>query len=510
MIMGGSESELSRLRCSTMSTQDINDDLPALGSLLPVVILMQGKAYGVLAMVVVTWWYGVVHRCTGILDTWPSVDESLLPFVGCWFQTLTAGIQFYMSYARSGGFDVRHSTVKRGRNGEIVMRYLVCSRQGLRGGGRSKPTPVLGDKGGEGKQHGRRISKRVQCLAKICLRMDTSGVFVVSVFEDKHTHPLCSEASRQFMRGNRQLNATQQAFIANCIKANMGTSQTFRLCKEMVGSYENIGATRVEFHNFKRDLQAYVDGFDDPLARSNFKCFGDAISFDAMYGTNRHMFLVFKDAQLTAIPPQYVVSRWCKQPNPELSNAQCIASSTPGSSFNALWGEINTCVGMVGSNEVRMTRLVEALKELKGEFVLDGSGTNTAKGNSRAIEALYGVKPPLSISIKPPAQAKNKGSCKRFKSKRELAIEAKARGEHKYAACGLYGRHDSRNCPTFPRVPTRLQDMGDGAPERSWSVINELLLAGENTMKDAQPLAPANALRSLGGYLPLFFLYPVC
>nr|GLL49691.1 protein FAR1-RELATED SEQUENCE 5-like [Ipomoea trifida] len=115
---------------------------------------------------------------------------------------------------------------------------------------------------------------------------------------------------------------------------------------------------------------------------------------------------------------------------------------------------------MVGSNEVRMTRLVEALKELKGEFVLDGSGTNTTKGNSHAIEALCGVKPPLSISIKPPAQAKNKGSGKRFKSKRELAIEAKARGE--------------------------------------------------NTMKDALPLAPANALRSLGGYLPLFFLYPVC
>nr|GLL49690.1 protein FAR1-RELATED SEQUENCE 5-like [Ipomoea trifida] len=318
MIMGGSESELSRLRCSTMSTQDINDDLPALGSLLPGESLW-GSSYG-------GGEHGGMELSTIAPEFWtPSVDESLLPFVGCRFQTLTAGIQFYMSYARSGGFDVRHSTVKRGRNGEIVMRYLVCSRQGLRGGGRSKPTPVLGDKGGEGKQHRRRISKRVQCLAKICLRMDTSGVFVVSVFEDKHTHPLCSEASRQFMRGNIQLNATQQVFIANCIKANMGTSQTFILCKEMVGSYENIGATRVEFHNFKRDLQAYVDGFDgemiiktfnqkrevsegfffdyhldennrlarlfwaDPLARSNFKCFGDAISFDATYGTNRNL-----------------------------------------------------------------------------------------------------------------------------------------------------------------------------------------------------------------------------
>lgn len=105
------------------------------------------------------------------------------------------------------------------------------------------------------------------------------------------------------------------------------------------------------------------------------------------------MFLVFKDAQLQVIPAQYVVSHWCKHVDPELSNDRCIASSSPGSSLNILWAEINTCVGMVGSNESRMTRMVEVLKGLKAEFVLDGSGTDTAKGNSHAIEALCGVRP---------------------------------------------------------------------------------------------------------------------
>nr|GMC93900.1 protein FAR1-RELATED SEQUENCE 5-like [Ipomoea batatas] len=121
------------------------------------------------------------------------------------------------------------------------------------------------------------------------------------------------------------LDSTQQAFIASCIKANIGTAQSFRLCKELVGTYGNIGATSVDFHNFKRDLQEYVSGGDgemiikqfnqkrevsdgfyfdyqldeenrlarlfwaDPLARDNFSTFGDTISFDATYGTNRYV-----------------------------------------------------------------------------------------------------------------------------------------------------------------------------------------------------------------------------
>lgn len=203
------------------------------------------------------------------------------------------------------------------------MRYLVCSRQGVKGGVSRPPLGVNGDDGGKAKQRRRQISNWVRCLAKNFLRRDNTGEFVVSIFEEKHTHPLCSESSRQFMRINRSLDSTQQAFIASCLKANIGTSQSFRLCKELMGTYGNIGATSVDFHNFKRDLQSYVGRGDgemiikkfllkrevsehfffnyqldeenrlallfcaDPVARANFLRFGDVISFDATYGTNR-------------------------------------------------------------------------------------------------------------------------------------------------------------------------------------------------------------------------------
>ncbi|CAH9137030.1 unnamed protein product [Cuscuta epithymum] len=100
--------------------------------------------------------------------------------------------------------------------------------------------------------------------------------------------------------------------------------KSYRLFKEFVGGYANIGATAVDFKNFKRDLRAYIEGVDaqmlidklfkkqelcstflfeydadendqltrlfwcDPIARKNYAFFGDVISFDATYGTNRY------------------------------------------------------------------------------------------------------------------------------------------------------------------------------------------------------------------------------
>ncbi|XP_019160762.1 PREDICTED: protein FAR1-RELATED SEQUENCE 5-like [Ipomoea nil] len=96
----------------------------------------------------------------------------------------------------------------------------------------------------------------------------------------------------------------------------------------MVGSFSDIGATSTDFCNFRRDLLAYIAGADaqmvvedmyknkemepdfyfdfdlnedrelcrlfwaDTISRKNYACFGDVVSFDATYSTNRYK-LVF-------------------------------------------------------------------------------------------------------------------------------------------------------------------------------------------------------------------------
>ncbi|XP_019174243.1 PREDICTED: protein FAR1-RELATED SEQUENCE 5-like [Ipomoea nil] len=714
----------------------------------------------------------------------PNVDTTIIPVLGQCFKSVYEGVEFYKIYGRASGFDVRHSSVKRDRSGDVIRRSLVCSRQGAKGGGGRKPTLDVRGTSSSNKQRRRRVSNRVGCNAKLGLKKKSTGEFVVSKFVEDHNHSLCSEGAKLFMRGNRKLNVAQQAFLADCLKVNVGPSTGYRLCREVAGSFENVGATYVEFHNFKRDLQTYVDVADgemiierfktkreacdsfffdyhldeenriarlfwaDPIGRRSFSCYGDVISFDATYSTNRynlvfvpftgvdnhkrcitfavgllskedvesyswllerfnlamgkaplcavtdqdpamkiameqvlpgcrhrfcmwhimtkvsekvgpelsnneefrkslndivwnettstgdyevqwqllmekynlsdhrwfqklyaernhwipaffldlpmsglvrttsrseaqnsvygkftrlhsslvefymqtesvldtqrhnqakldaqcegslpefktplalerhaadlftltifyalqkeieaacfycevvgiredggtiyyniggdcttthtvqykpsgciafcsykmfqrlglicrHMFLVFKSAHIEQLPSQYVVERWRKHLGCGACRGRRSDGDPPKSGASELWSDIQTCVGMVGESMVRQARMVEVLKELRDEFASDGTIICEAKGNRAAIEALCGVKPPPCITIKPPAQAKNKGSGKRIKSTREIAIENSGKAGRKCGVCGEYARHNARSCPSKQRA----------------------------------------------------------
>ncbi|XP_019189246.1 PREDICTED: protein FAR1-RELATED SEQUENCE 5-like [Ipomoea nil] len=154
--------------------------------------------------------------------------------------------------------------------------------------------------------------------------MVDDGVFVVRFIEHRHNHCLCSDVAKPFLRVNRSMDVQHQIFVLKCARTNVGPNRSFRLAREFVGSYSNVGATCVDFKNLKRDLMAYivtsgahivvkkyvkkvyncpdyffkydVDSEDqlrrvfwaDPISKENFIAFGDVVSFDATYGTNRY------------------------------------------------------------------------------------------------------------------------------------------------------------------------------------------------------------------------------
>ncbi|XP_019173845.1 PREDICTED: protein FAR1-RELATED SEQUENCE 5-like [Ipomoea nil] len=126
---------------------------------------------------------------------------------------------------------------------------------------------------------------------------------------------------RQFLKVNRSLDTGHQMFIASCVRANIGYVRSYKLFKEIIGEYSNVGATGVDFKNFKRDLMAYIlngdaqlfidtlfkrrelcEAFEfeydvdqltrvfwaDAVSRKNFALFGDVVLFDATYRSNRY------------------------------------------------------------------------------------------------------------------------------------------------------------------------------------------------------------------------------
>ncbi|XP_019170963.1 PREDICTED: protein FAR1-RELATED SEQUENCE 5-like [Ipomoea nil] len=161
-------------------------------------------------------------------------------------------------------------------------------------------------------------------MARIVFKRNTAGNYAVRTFEERHAHCLCVESYKPFLKVNRKLDIGHQQFITNCAKVNVRASKSFHIYAELVGGVENVGATQLDFKNYRRDVLAYMHLGDcqmvlskyldikgdysdmyfeyeanevdqltrifwaDGYARRQYSAFGDVVSFDATYKTNRY------------------------------------------------------------------------------------------------------------------------------------------------------------------------------------------------------------------------------
>ncbi|XP_019171064.1 PREDICTED: protein FAR1-RELATED SEQUENCE 5-like [Ipomoea nil] len=217
-------------------------------------------------------------------------------------------------------FGQQQDSIRKSRDDVVVEKHVICNRHGFKQRVSSIAKTTLARR--------RRVTNRVGCKAKVVVKLKSNCLYFVHSFEERHTHSMCSIIARQFLKVNRSLDAEHQMFIASCDQANIGSVRSYRLFKEIVGERSNVGATNVDFKNFKRDLMAYIlngdaqlfidtlfkmrelcEAFDfeydvdevdqlsrvfwaDAVSRKNFALFGDVVSFDATYHTNRYK-LVF-------------------------------------------------------------------------------------------------------------------------------------------------------------------------------------------------------------------------
>nr|GMD93413.1 protein FAR1-RELATED SEQUENCE 5-like [Ipomoea batatas] len=228
----------------------------------------------------------------------PECCEKEKPIIRQQFASMEEGVAFYKLYAVEAGFDVRCSIVRKNKEGYIEVRYLLCSREGHTTS-TTDGTNCNDEDATPNTKTRRRVSNRVGCNARCVIRRRKDGVYAVTIFEEKHNHPLCSESGRMFLKINRSLDVGDQEFISACAKANIGTSKEFELYAELTGGFDKVGATCVDFRNCKRDVNAYLHEADaqavqlrglfwaDPIAKENYQRFGDMVSFDATYSTNR-------------------------------------------------------------------------------------------------------------------------------------------------------------------------------------------------------------------------------
>ncbi|KAJ9560277.1 hypothetical protein OSB04_005437 [Centaurea solstitialis] len=220
------------------------------------------------------------------LQLWtPEVPDGLKPVVGQMFESLDKGIEMYKKYAVIAGFDIRLSCVKKNKLKDIILRYVVCNREGI-------PEPIQKN------------------------TLDSTK-------KKETNHCLFYEDSKHMLKSKRKLDYSQQRFILKMSNANIGATQAHNIICQLKGGYDKVGGTKVEYKNFQRDRNCYIGDSDanlfvrkmnnrklyipnfsfeynsdggllkyafwaDDTAKHNFQEFGDIISFDATYRTNKY------------------------------------------------------------------------------------------------------------------------------------------------------------------------------------------------------------------------------
>ncbi|KAH6787518.1 hypothetical protein C2S52_007070 [Perilla frutescens var. hirtella] len=247
----------------------------------------------------------------------PQCDHSVKPRVGQSFPSLDVAIHFYKQYALVCGFDIRLGTTRMSRDGTCVTwKYVYCNREGVK-------NVTIHNEGSISNKR-RTVSNRVDCKARVIFKFSGRDGYVVSKLIEQHTHTLVPDSYKHFMKMNSNLDNGHKKFILACAKANVGAMRSYKILTKTAGAYSKVGCTSRQVKNFSRDLKAFVLDVDaqmildkmfrtrdlcptfyfeyqvdkqdqltclfwaDPISRKNFCAFGDVISFDATYSTNKY------------------------------------------------------------------------------------------------------------------------------------------------------------------------------------------------------------------------------
>ncbi|XP_024990644.1 protein FAR1-RELATED SEQUENCE 5-like [Cynara cardunculus var. scolymus] len=230
----------------------------------------------------------------------PKVDNNICSKVGDFFSSVESVENMYRKYDDVAGFDIR----KEGNPPKKEFDSLEVSS-------------------GERKRRNTNF-KRTGC--KACLKVHyvkESGRYEVYHFIEGHNHMLCCSDEKMFTRSRRQLDYKDRRNVYHAPSTKVGITRSRRMQLAMNGGLVASGGTARDHMNFRRDIMLFAGNKDaqmlinkmskrrehcpeyffeykcdekeliaifwaDKTARMNYKHFGDTISFDATFRTNKH------------------------------------------------------------------------------------------------------------------------------------------------------------------------------------------------------------------------------
>ncbi|KAL7607238.1 hypothetical protein Lser_V15G16856 [Lactuca serriola] len=212
----------------------------------------------------------------------------------------------YRNYALESVFDVRHlEEYKKRKMGLLQIDIFYAIRK-------------------HKKTQRRKDLFRRNCKAKVVLEIILGTLkYVVSDFVEQHNHELFSKINMYLSRSKRKLDYSQEIFIHNLSKQNIGPVKAHRLYSALQVGPSVRGGLVSDFKNARKNLNCYIGGRDakflvdkmndrtknvpsftfeykvlnkrlnalfwaDETAKYNYNSFEDVLSFDATFRMNKY------------------------------------------------------------------------------------------------------------------------------------------------------------------------------------------------------------------------------
>ncbi|GJY66629.1 DNA-directed DNA polymerase [Tanacetum coccineum] len=250
----------------------------------------------------------------------PRVSASVLPVLGTVYDSLDECIEMYRKYASEAGFGIRLSCQKRLKCGYVKQKYIVCNREGC-------PKDVWLNTL-DPKKNDRQVRSsnfRVcGCKARVLFDMVSHTTkYTLTTFDVEHNHELDRVEYKHLSKAERRLTYNEQLFIIKAANANIGAMRAHNLYTGLKGSSSLVHGTQTDFKNFTRGVNCFIRDSDTQMlitrmeqrqeftkdfsfdyfvedaelyglfwaaevAKCNYKEFGDIVSFDVTYKTNKY------------------------------------------------------------------------------------------------------------------------------------------------------------------------------------------------------------------------------
>ncbi|KAG6667232.1 hypothetical protein CIPAW_01G087000 [Carya illinoinensis] len=237
------------------------------------------------------------------------------PYVGLEFDDVEDALSCYKAFSRRAGISIRtNHTVLSSMEKSLIGVEYVCSIEGFRW----YNLKLI--------ERARPKAPETKCECKVMMTIKKNGSkWVVSKFVLQHNHELLTPRSTSLLCGHRWVTPTQKNLIHTLNESAIPTRKIMSiLSKEHDGNY-NIGCIPKDIHNYlgngrkqlleegdaqklyeyflgsKRNnlgfvylIQVDVDGsmgncfWADGKSQAAYQYFGDVVTFDATYLTNRY------------------------------------------------------------------------------------------------------------------------------------------------------------------------------------------------------------------------------